>query len=175
MVEGGCVEKSKHDSVIENLGFLIDELMDSAKCCSTERGAAGVTFRQTIPPKNALELFAGNTVSDAESLTNLDHQGFLRAQRAHAILCTCAHRYIHIHDRCFGLGCRSQVFPAASRYLFSHGRVKIFQVHPATSITFSSFAYGWHQATITHPGARAQYSSGSAFDPVTHSVAELVW
>jgi heme oxygenase len=77
LVKGGCVEKSKHNRVIENLWFFINELVDSTQCCSTERGIAGMTVRHTIPPKNALEILARNSFCDAESLISLDHQWFL--------------------------------------------------------------------------------------------------
>ena|GEM_PF-5297844 len=76
LVKGGCVEKSKHNRVIENLWFFIDELVDRTQCCSTERGIAGVTVRHTIPPKNTLEILARISLCEAESLTSLDHQGF---------------------------------------------------------------------------------------------------
>jgi heme oxygenase len=74
MVNGRCVEKSKHNRVVENLWFLIDELVDSTQYCSTERSIAGMTFRHAISPKNALEVLERNSCCDAESLT-------LRCQR----------------------------------------------------------------------------------------------
>jgi hypothetical protein len=69
MVNGGCVEKSKHNWVIENLWLFIDELVNSTQYRCTERSIARTTFRQTISPKNIQEMLERNSCCDAELLT----------------------------------------------------------------------------------------------------------
>jgi heme oxygenase len=65
MVKGGCVEKSKHNRVIENLWFFVDELVHSTQYCGTQRGIAEMTFRHTISLKKALEVLERNSCCDA--------------------------------------------------------------------------------------------------------------
>jgi heme oxygenase len=50
MVERGFIHKAKHNRVVENLWFVINELVDSTQYCSTERGATRITFRHRIAP-----------------------------------------------------------------------------------------------------------------------------
>jgi hypothetical protein len=94
MVNGGCVEKSKHNRVIENLWFFIDELVDSTQYCSMERSIAGMTFRHTISPKNAQEILERNNCCDAESLASLDDEGFLQPRRAPLNWVLCVDRLV---------------------------------------------------------------------------------